>query len=162
MTPRGPRLRRLTTPLIFCLLPIAVFLQSTLLAQALPGDITPSLCFLLVVGAGYALGAAGGAACGLWGGALMGAAAGALAAPFAVLYGIAGWLAGAHIERRPKRWTLPFVSIALFALLISTESWLSALMNGYEPALHWKLMSLAWMATASLVFLVLPGAKKRC
>jgi hypothetical protein len=154
--------KRLTTPLIFCLLPVAVFLQSTLLSQALPGGITLSLCFLLVVGAGYYLGAAGGACCGMWGGALMGAAAGALAAPFALLYGAVGWLAGEHMERRPSIWTLPLVSLALFALFISAESWLGLFLEGRQPSISWKVMSLGWTGLAGLVFLGLPGLRKRC
>jgi hypothetical protein len=155
-------LKRLSTPLIFCLMPVAVFLQSTLLAQALPGDITISLCFLMVVASGYYLGAAGGVACGMWGGALMGAAVGAMAAPFSLFYGAVGWLAGAHIERRPKLWTLPLVAVALFALLTSAESWLSLLTEGRQPSLPWKLMSLGWTGLASLMFLGLPGLRKRC
>jgi hypothetical protein len=143
-------------------MPVAVFLQSTLLAQALPGGVTLSLCFLMVVASGYSFGAAGGVACGMWGGALVGSAAGALAAPFALFYGAVGWLAGAHIERRPQLWTLPLVAVALFALLMSVESWFGMLMDGRQPSLSWKLMSLGWTGLASLLFMGLPGLRKRC
>ncbi|MFA5505861.1 MAG: hypothetical protein WC314_21470 [Vulcanimicrobiota bacterium] len=152
---------RLFIPVILSLIPVAVFLQSTLLAQALPGGVTPSLTFLLVLASGFRLGAAGGAATGLWGGALIGAAAGALAVPLSLFYGTAGFLAGVHCERKPHRWTLPLVSLALFALLISGESWLLRIWEGREPSLSWKFASLGWMALASLVFLALPRLRER-
>lgn len=153
--------KRLAIPLLLCLMPVAVFLQSTLLAQALPGGITLSLTFLLVVASGFRLGAAGGAATGLWGGALMGAAAGAMAAPLSLAYGLVGFLAGLHIERRPYRWTLPLVSVALFALLLSGESWMCRVAEGSEPTFSWKLASLCWTGLFSLLFVGTPQLKKR-
>ena len=153
--------KRLAIPLLVCLMPVAVFLQSTLLAQALPGEITLSLTFLLVVASGFRGGAAGGVATGLWGGALMGAAAGAMAVPLSLAYGLIGFLAGLHVERDPYRWTLPPVSVALFALLLSGETWISRLVEGSEPTLSWKLTSLCWTGLFSLLFVGIPPLKQR-
>lgn len=148
-------------PVLFSCLPAAVFLQATLLANSLPGQVTPNLAFLLVVAAGYRLGAAGGSCAGMWGGALVGAASGALAVPFSCLYGVLGWLAGLHSERSPYKWTLPLVASALMALLISAESVLSLALEGVQPDLGWKLTNLLWMSLACLSFLGLPNNKKR-
>ena len=146
--------------LILLLLPAAVFLQATLLANSLPGQVTPNLGFLLAVAAGYLLGAAGGACSGMWAGALTGAAAGALAIPFSCLYGIIGWLAGLHIEKRPSLWTLPVVCVCLMCLLVSGESAISLILEGRQAPLQFKLANIAWTALASAVFFGIGTRKK--
>lgn len=130
-------------------LPAAIFLQATLLANALPGQVTPNLGFLLTVAAGYLWGAAGGAVAGMWGGALLGAAAGSLAVPLACLYGGIGWLAGCHGERRPARWTLPAVAACLAVLTNCGE----ALFQDVSPSLTWQMCHIGWAALGGLLFL---------
>jgi len=139
--------------LLFCSLPAAVFLQSTLLANSLPGGVTPDLGFFLTVAAGYRWGAAGGAVTGMWSGALLGAAVGSMAAPLSCLYGFVGWLAGLHTEREPRRWTLPLVAACLAVLTISGSSMLSAWLEGRQPSLEWKLAASAWGSVGALFFL---------
>ena len=148
--------------LLLISLPACVFLQSTLLSGTLPGEVTLPLTFLLVCAAGLRWGAAGGTVAGLWGGALLGAAAGAMAAPLSVLYGAAGWLAGAHGERASERWTWPLAVTSLYALLLSGESTLSMWMNHSQPSLAWKAASLGWVALFSLLFLGRPASRREC
>ena len=139
----------LSAALIFFALPAAIFLQATLLANTLPGEVTPNLGFFLTAAAGYLWGAAGGAAAGMWGGALLGAAAGSLAAPVACVYGIVGWLAGCHAERKPARWTLPLVAASLAILTVCGENFFQHV----QPSLSWQLWNIAWMACSGLSFL---------
>ena len=141
--------RPLTAALIFFALPAAIFLQATLLANTLPGQVTPNLGFFLTVAAGYLWGAAGGAVAGMWGGALLGAAAGSLAAPLACVYGAAGWLAGCHAERQPARWTLPVVTASLAVLTVCGENFFQSV----QPNLSWQLSNIGWMTTSGLFFL---------
>ena len=148
-------------PLILLSLPAAVFLQATLLANSLPGEVTPNLVFLLTVAAGYLLGAVGGVCSGMWAGALTGAAVGSLAVPYSCLYGFLGWLAGLHIERRPKAWTLPVVCVCLMVMLMTGESLVSLWLEGQQPSLAFKLANIAWMTLASVFFYVLGTGKKR-
>ena len=89
------------------------------------------------------------------------AAAGAMAVPLSLAYGLIGFLAGLHVEREPYRWTLPPVSVALFALLLSGETWISRLVEGSEPTLSWKLTSLCWTGLFSLLFVGIPPLKQR-
>ena len=139
--------------LIVAALPAAIFLQATLLANSLPGEVTPNLGFLLTVVAGYLWGAAGGAGTGMWAGALVGAGAGALAVPYSCLYGLVGWLSGLHKEREPYPWTWPLITAALAGILISGECFLTSLQNGCQPGLVWKFASLGWSSLAGLLFL---------
>ena len=148
---------RLLGPLIFLALPVLVFLQSTLLANSLPGQVTPNLAFLLTVLSGYLWGATGGACAGMWGGALTGAAAGSVAVPFSLLYGAVGWLAGLHQERKPRLWTLPLAGVALFLLLLSGEAFWSA----QTPELTWRLKQLGWMAFFCWFLLLTPSLVKQ-
>ncbi len=151
---------RLTAVLIFLTLPAAVFLQATLLANSLPGQITPNLGFLLTVAAGFYWGAAGGTCAGMWCGALLGAGIGSLAVPYSCLYGVIGWLAGLHGERRPARWTLPLATLCLAALLVSGESLWTMSLEGRQPSLSWELASVGWSGLAGLFFLALkPGGQ---
>jgi hypothetical protein len=151
---------RLSAVLILLTLPAAVFLQATLLANSLPGQVTPNLGFLLTVAAGFLWGAAGGAGAGMWGGALTGASAGSLAFPYSLLYGLVGWLAGLHAEREPYRWTLPLVSLCLAVILLSAESCLSLGLGGGQLSVAGKLAVIGWSGAGGLLFLGLkPGRK---
>lgn len=143
---------RLVSPYAFLALgaPIAVFLQSTLLAGSLPGGVTPNLGFLLAVAAGYFAGGAAGAAFGLWVGAWLGAAAGSLAAPLACLYGTLGWLAGLHSERRPERWTYAVATFSLALIMVSGECWISLALDGFQSSLHWSLTTVGWCTLLGL------------
>lgn len=124
--------------------PIAVFLQSTLLANSLPGGSTPHLGFLLTVGAGYLWGGAAGTVSGLWVGVWLGAAAGSLAAPLACLYGFLGWLSGLHSDKNPQGWTYLLVTACLALTMVSGESWISLALDGYHTSLGWKLWTILW------------------
>lgn len=141
---------RLAAPLLFLGAPAAVFLQSTLLAGSLPGGATPNLGFLLAVAAGYLWGGAAGAVSGLWVGAWLGSAEGSLAAPIACLYGILGWLAGVHAERRPHAWTYAVSTCCLALIMVSGESWISLALDGFQPTLRWRLVTVAWCTVLSL------------
>lgn len=148
---------RLFGPLIFFALPVLVFLQSTLLANSLPGQVTPNLVFLLTVLCGYRWGATGGACTGMWGGALTGAAVGSVAVPFSFLYGTLGWLAGIHKERHPQVWTLPLTGMALFMLLLSGEAYWSP----HTSDIYWRFKDLGWMAVFCCFFLLTPSLVKQ-
>ena len=145
----------------FAALPVGVFLQSTLLANVLPGGVTPNFAFLCTATAGFTGGAALGAGCGMWSGALLGAAAGSLAAPLACLYGLLGWLAGLHREREPYRWTYPLAAVSLAALAVSGESLVSLALEGYEPSLFWKLLNVAWCGVLGLPLWGLWGRRSK-
>jgi hypothetical protein len=142
--------RRFIALAAFMALPAGIFLQSTLLAQVLPGGATPNLAFLATLAGGYLWGASGGAVSGMWSGVLLGAAAGSLAAPLACLYGFLGWLAGLHQERDPHAWTYPPVSFCLAVLAVSGGSLISLALEGYQPALSWKLLNIFWCAVLCL------------
>lgn len=139
--------------LIVAALPAAVFLQATLLANSLPGGVTPNLGFILTVAAGYLWGAAGGACSGMWAGALIGAGAGSLAVPYSCLYGVVGWLAGIHKEHKPFAWTWPLVTCALAGILIAGESLVASTMEGTQPSLYWKFAALGWWSLAGFLFI---------
>lgn len=135
------------------LFPLAAILQSTLLFEGLPGQVTLDLCLLLTIFSGLRWGAAGGSAAGLWAGALVGAMRGATALPLAVLYGLVGWLAGLHRERTSAQWTFPLVGFALVALTAALEGHLSVAMGGSAPPLSWLLPTLGWHGLACLTLL---------
>lgn len=80
------------------LLLLATVLQSTHLHGLGPGGTTPDLVLLIVLAAGRHGGETAGSCAGFWGGLLIGAVRGGLEGPMAVLYVLAGWLAGAHQE----------------------------------------------------------------
>lgn len=141
---------RLIAAVLVLSAPVAVFLQSTLLANSLPGGSTPNLGFMLTVVAGFLWGGAAGAVAGLWTGAWLGAAAGSLAAPVACLYGCLGMLAGIHSERLPRAWTYPLVTTCLAVMLTCGDSWVSLAIDGYQPPLSWKLQSVAWCSLFGL------------
>lgn len=151
------RLKRFIALAALAALPAGVFLQSTLLANALPGEVTPNLAFLATVLGGYLWGAAAGAMSGMWAGVLLGAAAGSLAAPLACLYGIVGWFAGLHKEQKPYLWTYPLVAACLAIMTVSGESLVSLALEGYQPDLSWKLANIGWCAVLSLPFAALGG-----
>lgn len=133
------------------LIPVAVFLQSTLLFQTLPGGVTPDLTLMLTLASGLAWGAAGGSAAGLWGGALVGAARGAMALPMAFLYGLVGWLAGMHGEKTHDRWTYPVVGVTLATLLTALDCQVSGRILGVTPSLNWMIAYIAWAGAGSLL-----------
>lgn len=137
------------------LLPIAVFAQSTLLYQALPGAVTPDLVLLISTFAGLAWGAAGGSAAGLWGGVLVGAARGGLSLPMAFAYGLVGWLAGLHGERTRDRWTFPLVGAALAGILTALDCQSSSYILGVAPSLDQMMSSTAWASVACLPLMFL-------
>ena len=83
------------------------------------------------------------------GGALRAAAAW----PLAVLYGLPGWLAGLHGEKKARRWTYPLVALGLVALLNILEGHLGVLLGGTRPPLSWQLATLAWHSLFCLAFL---------
>ncbi len=145
--------------LVVLLFPLLAIAQSTVLWRALPGEATLDLVLLLTIACGGRSGAAAGSAAGLWAGALVAALRGSLAGPMALLYGLAGWLAGIHAERAPKRWTYPVVGVALTVLVSVAESELSRAWGGAQPGMLSLLPTLAWNALACLALLGAPRAK---
>ena len=138
-------------------MPVAVFLQSTLLYDALPGGASLNLAFVLSLAFAFRWGALGGAASGLWAGALVGAAVGDMAVCYACLYGATGWMAGCHSELTSKRWTYPLVGVALWVLMAVADSELSHLFWGERRPILSTLTSLGWNS----VFILSLAAIKR-
>jgi hypothetical protein len=139
--------------LLALLFPLAAILQSTLLWEGLSGGVTPDVCLLLTLFCGLAGGAAAGSAAGLWAGALVGALRAAGSLPLAVIYGLAGWLAGLHRERSSEIWTYPLVGMCLITLVSALEVQLSKLTGGTQPPLSWLLPTLGWHFLFCLSFL---------
>lgn len=125
-------------------MPVAVFLQSTLLYGALPGGANLDLVFLLSLAFALRWGALGGAVSGLWAGALLGAALGDMAVCYSSLYGLIGWMAGLHAELTDKRWTYPLVGFALWVLWTVADSELSNFFWGERRPLGSMVISLGW------------------
>jgi hypothetical protein len=142
---------------LILLFPLAAILQSTLLWEGLPGDVTLDVCLLMALACGLRWGAAAGSAAGLWAGALVGAMRTSASLPLALIYGVAGWLAGLHRERAAKTWTYPLVGLCLVTLVCAAEARLSQAMGGPRPPLCWLLPTLAWHA---LVCLTLIGVRR--
>lgn len=139
---------RLIVALLFPLLAVA---QSTFLWRSLPGGVTPDLVGILALACGLRGGAAAGSAAGLWAGTLVAALRGELAAPMALLYGGAGWLAGAHAEKGASSSTFPWVGCALVVLITVMESALSKFLGGAPQPLAQLFLSLAWNSAFCLV-----------
>ncbi len=145
--------------LVALAIPLVVIVQSTLLWRALPGEATLDLALLITLACGLRTGAAAGSATGLWAGALVAALRGGLAGPMALLYGLAGWLAGLHAEREAKPWTSVVVGMALTVLVMVAESELSRFGGTGQPDLLWLLPSLAWNAMFCCVLIGAPRSK---
>ncbi len=141
---------RVIVALLFPLLAVA---QSTFLWHSLPGGVTPDLVGILMLACGLRGGAAAGSAAGLWAGTLVAALRGDLAAPLALLYGAAGWLAGAHAERGASRVTFPWVGCALVVLLAVLESALANFWGGAQQSSSQLLVSVAWNGVFCLALL---------
>lgn len=143
--------------IVALLFPLLALAQSTFLWRSLPGGATPDLVGVLVLICGLRGGAAAGSAAGLWAGTLVAALRGDLAAPMALLYGAAGWLAGAHAERRASCTTFPWVGCALVVWTAVLESALARFWGGSPQPLSQLLLSVAWNG---LLCFVLVGARR--
>lgn len=139
--------------ILVLLFPLLAILQSTLLWEGLPGGVTLDVCLLLTIFCGLRWGAAAGSAGGLWAGALVGAMRSGGSLPLAVLYGLAGWLAGLHRERTGQAWTYPLVGLCLVTLVTVAEIQLTRLLGGTQPPLSWLLPTLGWHGLACLTLL---------
>lgn len=127
--------------IIALLFPLLAVAEATFLGRSLPGGVTPSLCLWLILACGLRGGAAAGSAAGLWGGTLIAALRGDPAAPLALLYGLAGWLAGVHGKSRARRLSDLWVGCALVVLMALGEIHLT---GATAPPWTALMQSLGW------------------